>query len=264
MTNQKVYNINAMRPAIVKMREKGNRGVITAKLCSELGISETYYTWYKKSIEGLFQAVCQYCRLKNSPKADSQALAEALEAIYPLWKDLLSTAERDKMQRELRVTKHDISNLVSFCQIFVDDANDISRGQDDTFVAHKVWAVQNLRRFQQRVETDLGIRIAQVEVLSDTQRDYLRNERRILSKWRKAERRIQDLAAQKESLLAVKAKAKGSEVKALMDEQIAGLDEQIEAIQQKIQGLKADYATLQQQNQEAENSPTPEEPQQTA
>ena len=49
MTNQKVYNINAMRPAIVKMREKGNRGVITAKLCSELGISETYYTWYKKT-----------------------------------------------------------------------------------------------------------------------------------------------------------------------------------------------------------------------
>ena len=67
--NNKVYNINAMRPAFVKMRENGNRGVITKSVCSELGISETFFEWYKKSVESLFEAVCSYCRLKNSPKA---------------------------------------------------------------------------------------------------------------------------------------------------------------------------------------------------
>ena len=41
--NNKVYNINAMRPAFVKMRENGNRGVITKSVCSELGISETFF-----------------------------------------------------------------------------------------------------------------------------------------------------------------------------------------------------------------------------
>lgn len=241
---KKVYNINAMRPALVKAREDGNRRVITKSMCSELGISDTYYEWYKKGIESLFNAVCSYCRLKNSPKASAESVNTAHEAIYPLWKDLLSTAERDKMTRELRVTEHDISNLVSFCQTFVNDANDASRGQDETFVAHKVWATQPLKQFQKKVETDLGIRIAQVEVLSDAERDFLSAERKILNQWKKAERRIGELAAQKERLIAMKTKLKGAEAKALLEEQIADIDAQTAQLSDKIENLQQKHKDL--------------------
>lgn len=244
MANTKVYNINAMRPALVKMRETGNRGVITKSVCSELGIGETYFEWYKKGIESLFNAVCDYCRQKNSPKATAESVNAAHEAIYPLWKDMLSTAERDKMTKELRVTEHDISNLVSFCQTFVNDVNDVSRGKDENFVAHKVWAVQPLKQFQKKVEIDLGIRIAQVEVLSDEERDFLNAERKILNQWKKAERRIDDIAANKERLMALKTKMKGAEAKALLDEQIADLDNQTNTLNEKIAGLKKQHEEL--------------------
>lgn len=242
--NNKVYNINAMRPAFVKMRETGNRGVISKKVCSELGISETYFDWYKKSIESLFEAVCAYCRLKNSPKATADEVNAAHEEIYPRWKDMLSTAERDKMTRELRVTEHDISNLVSFCQVFVNDKNDTSRGTDESFVARKVWAVQPLKQFQKKVEIDLGIRIAQVDVLTDEQRDFLRAESRILNQWKKAERRISEITANKERLSALKSKVKGDEAKDLLDEQIADIDAQIATLTKKTKNLQKQHDEL--------------------
>lgn len=242
--NGKVYNINAIRPALVKMRENGNRTIISKKLCSELGISENYYRWYKDGVEKLFEAVCSYCRLKNSPNAKPAEVTAAHEAIYPLWKDMLSTAERDKLKRELRVTEHDVSNLVSFCQVFVDDKNDTSRGKDETFAAHKVWATMPIKQFQKKVETDLGIRIAQVEVLSDDERDFLRAERKILMGWSKAERRIGEIAANKERLVALKTKLKGDEAKALLDEQIADMDAQVAALNQKIEDFKKKHETL--------------------
>lgn len=240
----KVYNINAMRPAFIKMYENGNRGTINKKVCSELGISETFYEWYKKGIESLFNAVCNYCRLKNSPKATAAELTAAHEAIFPLWKDMLHTAEKSREERELRVRQDDVSNLVSFCQTFVNDANDVSRGKDENFVAHKVWAVQPIKQFQKKVEIDLGIRIKEIEVMSDTERDFLSAERKILNQWKKAERRIEEVSANKERLMAVKAKMKSAEAKSLLDEQISELDALIVSLTDKVSKLSQEHHDL--------------------
>lgn len=240
----KVYNINAMRPAILKARENGNRQVISKSMCTELGISETYFEMYLKDVDRLFAAVCAYCRLKNSPKADSAAVDAAYNSIFPIWKEMLSMSEKEKMTRELRVTEHDISNLVSFCQTFVNDSNDTSLGKDETFVALKVWAVQPLKAFQKKVEIDLGIRVAQVEVLSDEQRDFLRAEGKILSRKKKAERRIEEYSVNKEKLVALKAKMKGAEAKEMLDEQIADMDAQIALLTEKITGYDKQYEDL--------------------
>ena len=94
------------------------------------------------------------------------------------------------------------------------------------------------------MEIDLGIRIAQVEVLSDEQRDFLRAEQKILNQWKKAERRIKDLAANKERLTALKVKMKGAEAKALLDEQIADMDTQIAALNEKVKGLQQKHEEL--------------------
>lgn len=260
MSKTTSYHINAMRPAFVKMRESGNRGAITKKVCEELGISETYFTWYKNSVEKLFNAVCNYCRLKNSPNVPKEELDNAMQPIYDHWKNLLSNAEKDKFDTDLRVTEHDISNLVGFCQIFVNDRNDVSRGTDKEFQALKVWATTPLIQFQKKVETDLGIRIAQVEVMSDADRDFLRAERKILTKWRKAERRIKDLEAQKDALSKVMATAKEAEMKTYLEEQIKAIDEQIEGLNKKVQTQKDAHDKLLNPPVEDENAQATEEP----
>ena len=126
---------------------------------------------YVANVKKLFEATCNYCRVKNSPFATNDMRAEAKQPIYDCWKELLSSAEKEQFASDLRVCEDDVSNLVGFCQRFVNDANDQSRGKDDSFISHKVWAIETIRDFQKKVETDIGIRIAQVEVLSDEERE---------------------------------------------------------------------------------------------
>jgi AcrR family transcriptional regulator len=161
-----VYNVNAMRPAFARARGEGNRRLISKEICAELGISEGFFTSYLKGMEQLFDAVVTYCRLKNSPTVAEDALKTAREAVFPLWKNLLSCAEKDKFARELRVREDDVANLVSFCQGFVRDANDPSLGADKTFQARMAWHTQNFAAFRKKVETDLGIRIEGAEVMA--------------------------------------------------------------------------------------------------
>lgn len=247
----KVYNINVMRPAFIRMRQMGNRGTINKKVCEDLGISNTYFEWYQNSIKKLFEVVSAYCRLKNSPTAKIEDVNAALDKIYTEWKNMLSTAERSKEERELHATEHDISNLVGFCQMFIDDKNDLSRGVSKDFCAEKVWAVQTMKKFQKFVETDLGIRIAQVEVISDEERDFLRAERKIMSKWKKAEKRIEEIKVEQEEIKAGKAKYKTKEMHDMLDKRSEELEKQLKTLNEKIEGFqKAHYALLHPEEQE--------------
>lgn len=234
------YNINAMRPAILKARENGNRSIISKAMCAELGISEVYFNMYQTGMEKLFTAVCDYCRRKNSPKATAEELKTAYDAIFPLWRDLLSCGEKEKMSRDLRVTEHDISNLVSFCQRFVNDANNVNFEKD--FVAKRAWAVMPLRAFTKSVETDLGIRVAGIEVLSDEQRDFLRAENKILRGWQKAERRIEDCKAMIEAYKVRMAKHPAA--KEVFQELIDDLNTQIKELVNKVKGFKQKHHDL--------------------
>lgn len=152
MENKKVYNINAMRPVLLAAHEQGNSRMIDKKLCAEHGVSEGYFKVYKKGMETLFEAVSAYARAKNSPKAKPSEVLALREAIFPLWREMLSCGERTALSKELRVQEYDVDNLVGFCQKFMDDRNDVSRGEDKTFQSHKVWSVTPLRFFTRSVE----------------------------------------------------------------------------------------------------------------
>ena len=251
---EKTYNVNEMRPAFIRAREKGNSGVITVGMCKDLGVSEVFFNVYLDTVKKLFEAVADYCRKKNSPSASDEAKAEAYEKIFPLWKELLQSAEKDKFDRDLRVGEHDISNLVGFAQSFMKDKNDASRGADKTFIAQKVWAVEDLTSFRKKIETDLGIRIAGVEVLSDDERDHLREERKTLSKWKKAEGHKDDLSKRKEELNRIKAKLTGDEAKKVIDDQIADIDKKIVVLDGTIAECQKKYDAINAKPSEPESS----------
>lgn len=243
----KTYNINAMRPALLEARKQGNKKIITKQFCEGLGISAGYFDSYKNTIKELFEAVAHYCRLKNSPNTDREKpdeLKKAYEAIYPLWKTLLETGEKEKMKKDLHVGEEDIANLIGFCQKFVADSNDVSRGKDEDFVAQKVWANQPLAQFQKAIETDLGIRIAKIEVLSDEERDFLRAENKILRSWKAAESRIGTLTVRKENFTKELKSAKGDELKKYIEEHIKTIDEKIAEQQKKVKDCEKEFNKL--------------------
>ena len=104
------YNINAMRPALQKAYQNGNRRMISAKDAKEAGVSEGYFEMYRKLVADLYNAAANYCRVKNSPTATDADRAAALEPIWGCWKALLQCGEKAKDQRDFRPSEHDIAN----------------------------------------------------------------------------------------------------------------------------------------------------------
>ena len=241
---KKTYNINEMRPVLVAAHEQGNRRMIDKKLCAEHGVSEGYFEVYRANMSRLFEAVSAYARAKNSPKAKPEKVSELREAIFPLWREMLSCGERTALSRELRVQEYDVDNLVGFAQGFTDNKNDVSRGEDPTFQAEKVWSVKPLRFFTRAVETDLGIRIAQVEVLSDEDRDFLAAERKVLNKWKKAEKRIAELTGTREGLVNTKKAMQSEEARGYLEQKIQEVDAQVSELRKKIAKCQEDHRDL--------------------
>lgn len=232
MATNKIYNINAMRPALIKARELGNRSVIGAKMVKELGISETYFKHYVNSVEKLFFAVCNYVDKKNSPSATEDDRKSALNAIYPLWKALLECGEESKFKRTLHASEHDISSLVGFVQTFANSQNNVN--MEEKFVSTKVWAKVNLNNFRKKVETDLGIRIAEVEVLTVEQSEFLRKERSLLGKKRKMMAKIDEAKANIAFTEKRLTHAKNEETIKLLNEDIERFNADIKATEVKI------------------------------
>lgn len=225
------YNINYMRPALIAAREDGNRKKITKEFCRGLGIDAGYFRTYNNAMENLYAATCEYCAVKNSPLGIAETMAERtsalstlLDDVYRWYKELLSMAEKDRMERELHATKHDISNLIGFCQKFVNDCVNVTF--DDDFNAKKVWANAKKSAFVKSVETDLGIRIAGVDMLSDEDRDILKEQQKLVSKVNKLRSKNDALEQSKIVWGRAKSKATG-EAGLILQEQIDEIDRKI-------------------------------------
>lgn len=225
------YNVNAMRKAFKHARLLGNRGPISKAMCEELGISEGYFALYTNNMTALYAAVIEYCKLKNAPvELDDDRIGKlktAYDAIFAAWKTLLQSAEKDHFDKDLRVSENDVTNLVGFTQMFIRDRNDRSMGEDKNFVAKQAWANDTLRHFATRVETDLGIRIAKVDAMTDEERDFLRTERSAINKVRKNNDKYDTLVKRKDELTAIKKKLAGTPAESAMDEAIKALDDEI-------------------------------------
>lgn len=242
MADKKVVNINVMRPAFKKQYEMGNRGAITKEFCADLKIEETYFKCHVEGVHKLYEAVCKYCRLKNSVEASPEALKTAQEAIFPIWKELLSNAESKKYEKELRCRPDDVSNLVGFCQKFLNSANN-SFGEEK-FVTTRQWATQAEIAFRKQVETDLGIRIAQIDVMPDDKRDFITAEGKALS----AIRRFNNVIAELEKKIKAKGEklktAKAAETKEMLTAEIAELDTLLKEANKKLGEKQSELDTV--------------------
>lgn len=192
---KKLY-INEMHKVFEEARKTGNRGAIKEDLALANGVSKGFFDAYLNTITDLYEATAEYVRLKNGYEADEKQLKAAVSAIFKEWRTLLDCAEESAYERKMRLRPDDVSNLVGFAQKFVNDANNAAGVEG--FVAQKQWATQTLTRFRQQVEIEIGIRLAEVSVMSDERREYLDKERKALATIRKSGKALEDLAKEKE------------------------------------------------------------------
>lgn len=253
-TEKKVHCINWMHDALLSAYDNGNRGAIKSEAAILNNVTESQFAIYKDSISVLYEALCDYVRYGKSkdfmtnPMEHEKALKERRNKVFDLWRQILDWGEAEKDQRRIIVHPRDIEDLMTVVQRF--QANAVNTDMDENFVAQKVWATVPEGIFRNKVETILGIRMNQAEVMTDNEREFLRALNKLVGTIRKNNANIEaektnksayEVRAAKNSSEAVKAEFKA--LSDICDAKIAQFQKKVDDAQKKldeIKGLTAD------------------------
>lgn len=241
--------ITKMHNVFIEARKNGNRGAIKKEFASTYGCDGIYFAEYENTVEQLYNAVHDYVMAKNDYTATDKELEAMEETIFAKWRELLDCGEESTAERKMRMRRADLSNIVTFGQKFVADRNNID--DVEKFVAEKKWAAIPLNKFRQSVETEIGIRLAEVAPMTDADRDFLASERKFLSIIRKSKKRIEALEAEKAKWETIRKKG-GKAVQAECDEELKTIDEKITALTSK--GAEANKNLVALRNGEKKNA----------
>jgi hypothetical protein len=196
---KKVYNFNEMRKVIVLAHNSSNNKAISKDMVAGAGVGAEFFEWWKNDTKKLQNAVWTYVKLKkNQRNGDNditdEAIKNAYEMIFPLWKEILATGERSKVAKELHVQLSDVEDLIGFVWDFMPT----TRGT----VEHQVTDNQ----FRKKVESLLGCIIAKNAVLNDNDRDILKDYQKYIRVIDQTKERIAELETSKKNLEDMKRK----------------------------------------------------------
>lgn len=219
--SKKIWNINAMRPAIEYAHSaKGNCNskAITKDIVSFCDIDMQYFVKWQNDVNALRDTVCEYVKLKHDHSAKDEDVYAARERIFPKWKTILECGETTKESKELHVTPYDVDSLVGFAEQFMGT----TRGTVITYTTKQI--------FRKYVESLLGCRIAQNAVLSDEDRDTLQAYYSAQNRISKCIDTASDLKTQKANYESMKEGAKNEPAfLAFIDRMIKTVEEQEKA-----------------------------------
>ena len=229
---QKVVASNSMRPALVLAHNANNQKVITKKDCEDCGIAESHLQQWIKEVEELRVVVAEYVRAKHDHNVSQEQATLKRNAIFPKWSAILEAGECSPFVKELRVTPLDVDSLVGYSEFFV-----------PTAVGTQIGATTE-KVFRKYVESLVGCKMAKNAVLTDEDRDKLKE-------YRKTERRIatnneliKETTAKNAGLIEIKSKASADDFKAYMSELIKANQEIINKAKKDIEELEKTYKTL--------------------
>ena len=229
---QKVVASNSMRPALVLAHNANNQKVITKKDCEDCGIAESHLQQWIKEVEELRVVVAEYVRAKHDHNVSQEQATLKRNAIFPKWSAILEAGECSPFVKELRVTPLDVDSLVGYSEFFV-----------PTAVGTQIGATTE-KVFRKYVESLVGCKMAKNAVLTDEDRDKLKE-------YRKTERRIatnneliKETTAKNAGLIEIKSKASSDDFKAYMSELIKANQEIINKAKKDIEELEKTYKTL--------------------
>lgn len=235
---KKVYNLNEMREALLKAHKNGNSRLINGQDALTSGVSDGFFKLYLGRVDELHKAIETYVRTKHANSKQiaeyggidewRELLSQLRNDIFPKWKELLECGEKTKTAKSLHVIPEDIDSLVGYAEMFLATAN-TPLNSDETVYAPLAIAVVPVNRFRKKVETLLGIRIAEAEVLSNDERDFLLDEKRLINQIKSRKRKIQELNDRIENLKKFKKLIKDNK-------EIANINAEIEKTQAIVNG----------------------------
>ena len=158
-----VFRINAMRAALVEAHNANNTKAIDLELCKELGIAEESLTTWEGKCESFRTTVRAFVDTFFNEDVSDEDRKKLEDAIFPEWKRMLQTGEEDLKKRILRVDPYDVYLIFKF------GTTKVATNHGTQFsIAHK-------KTFRKGMETIIGLKMAMNAVLSDEERDLIRD-----------------------------------------------------------------------------------------
>lgn len=160
------YNVNAMRPLLVRAHNSGNSKAINKDMCDGAGIDHCYLIKWQADVEDLYNA----CKKYNEAKYNSRMLGSEItetevttlrNRIYPKLKTLLESGEKDKIHKELHAEENDVEELVCFQWDFFATSHGTVR------------AGVKLDKFRQKVESMIGCKMAKNAFMTAEDREVI-------------------------------------------------------------------------------------------
>ena len=157
-----VFRINAMRSALVEAHNANNTKAIDLDLCKELGIAEESLTAWEGKCESFRTTVRSFVDTFFNEDVSDEDRKKLEDAIFPEWKRMLQTGEEDVHKKTLRVDPYDVYLIFKF------GTTKVATNHGTQFsIAHK-------KTFRKGIETIIGLKMAMNAVLSDEERDLIR------------------------------------------------------------------------------------------
>lgn len=158
-----VFRINAIHPALVEAHNTNNTKAIDLELCKELGIAEESLIAWEGKCESFRTTVRAFVDTFFNEDISDDDRKKLEDAIFPEWKRMLQTGEEDLKKKTLRVDPYDIYLIFKF------GTTKVSTNHGTQFsIAHK-------KTFRKGMETVIGLKMAMNAVLSDEDRDLIKD-----------------------------------------------------------------------------------------
>lgn len=165
-TKEVKYAINAMRTALAAAHNLNNRHAISKEEAVMSGTTEERYNEWVKWVNDLKTVVEEYCAVKHNRTSTAEEISSKEGKCFAVWRTILKAGEEDVFHPNMFVRNADISSLVGYCETFVSSG----KGSQLAFTSSAF--------FRKRVETLIGCRMAGNAVLTNENRNTIKEHRR--------------------------------------------------------------------------------------
>lgn len=225
-TDKKVSIYMAIQPAIIRMHELGNNKAISKDFAAGCGAGEVAFTSWVNHIDELYDIVLPWGNKFNNKKVTDDELAVIYKTVFPKWRQICRVGETECNGHNNMFIRE--SDAVRICG-FVIKHGKTEKGSIDVANGKKV--------FRKEIETMLGIRLAQNEVLSDKDYDIIKTYEKAESNKDKAENRLDGYTRNGQEVKGLRALLKDAEAEV---KKITDIAKKLKADKAMIESLTAE------------------------
>lgn len=221
-----------MKEVIEAKRKTGNKGAITKKDAELFGVGEVDFKRYTNAMGVLYENAFAYAKLQRIPTSKSKELSEAKNTLFSCYKNILL----DICGKEIKVRAEDANILSAYAVRFALNKRDGKKYYDESSVT----------RFRREVETDLGLRIEDLEYfITPEGKIYTDCYKRIEKSFARSETSIERLNADIKRMRGMIDKfGSNTEIKKELEKGIADAEEEIKKFESKQEELKKSFDEL--------------------